>query len=244
MLPDKRKLHAISPTAIVESNLEWLLGDDLALVRETIEARSRTDYPLVNEILKDYLPDHLPRAIITLGTSRLGSASRESRVALAAAIEMLHMAVSVHDLIPRGEVQITEHQRLVMGSAILIGDYCFSQASSLAASTENPAVVAAFADALAQLSEHRVQTLIEHPHQPHTDEAILYAAAAEVGGLLVKLPKPVRYALREAAASFGEVLSDSEASMTEAIMRLDALVPEWPGLKPLRNWMQSHRPTS
>ncbi|HHB90020.1 MAG TPA: hypothetical protein ENK60_01775 [Anaerolineae bacterium] len=242
MLPDKRKLQNISPAAVVESNLEWWLGEDLALVRNVIRERIQTDYPFVNDVLSDVAPDHLPRAIITLGTSRLGHAKKAHRVALAAAIEMLHMAVSVHELIPRGEVVITEHQRLVMGSAILIGDYCFSQASSLAASTGNPAVVAAFADALATLSERRVQTLIETPHQPHTDDAILYAAAAEVAALLVKLPKPLRYALREAAASFGEVLTDSETSVAEALLHLESLTKDWPGVKPLSNWLRTHRP--
>ena len=243
MLPDKRKLQKISPAAVVESNLEWLLGDDLVLVRQIIQERIFTDFPLVNHVLSDYMPEHLPRAIITLGASRLGHASQESRVSLAAAIEMLHMAVAVHEIIPRGEVSINEQQRVLMGSAILIGDYCFSQASSLAAATGSPAVVAAFADALAQLSERRVQTLIETPHQPHTDDAILYAAAAEVGALLVKLPKPLRYALREAAASFGEVLSDSETSVTEAFLHLESLTKDWPGVKPLSNWLRSHRPT-
>lgn len=243
MLPDKRTLQKISPAAVVESNLEWLLGEDLALVRKVIQDRIHTDYPFVNEVLSDATPAHLPRAIITLGASRLGYAAQESRVALAAAIEMLHMAVTVHEFIPRGEVKITEHQRVLMGSAILIGDYCFSQASSLAASTGNPAVVAAFSDALAQLSERRVQTLLETPHQPHADDAILYAAAAEVGALLVGLPKPVRYALREAAASFGEVLSDSETSVAEAIVHLESLTKDWPGVKPLTNWLRTHRPT-
>ena len=242
MIPNKRKLQKISPAAVVESNLEWLLGEDLALVREVIQERTHTRYPFVNEALSDVMPTHLPRAIITLGTSRLGHAPLASRVALAAAIEMLHMAVAVHEFIPRGEIAITEPQRVLMGSAILIGDYCFSQASSLAASTGNPAVVAAFSDALAQLSERRVQTLIETPDQPHADDAILYAAAAEVGALLVGLPKPLRYALREAAASFGEVLSDSETSMTEAFIHLESLTKEWPGVKPLSQWLRTHRP--
>ncbi len=242
MLPDKRKLQKISPAAVVESNLEWLLGEDLALVRQLIQERSQTNYPFVNDVLSDAMPAHLPRAIITLGSSRLGHATQESRVALAAAIEMLHMAVTVHELIPRGEIQVTEQQRMLMGSAILIGDYCFSQASSLAASTGSPAVVAAFSDALARLSERRVQTLLETPDQPHADDAILYAAAADVGALLVGLPKPLRYALREAAASFGEVLTDSETSVVEAFMHLESLTKDWPGVKPLSNWFRSHYP--
>jgi len=244
MLPDKRKLEQISPTAVVESNLERLLGDDLALVRKTVWACTETGYPMVDEVLKEAVPDHFPRAIITLGTSRMGHSEQSKRVALAAAIEMLHLAVSVHDYIPRGEVQATEQNRVLMGTAILIGDYCFGQASILAAKTGKPDVIAAFADALAKLSERRVKTLIETPTQPHTDSAILYASAAEVGALLVGLPMPLRYTLREAAASFGEVLTDSETSVAEAILHLEALTKERPAAKPLASWLRTHGPAS
>ena len=244
MLPDKRKLEQISPTAVVESNLEKLLGDDLALVRETIGECTQTGYPMVDGVLSDVVPDHFPRAIITLGTSRLGHSRQSERVALAAAIEMLHLAVSVHDFIPRGEVALNEHNRVLMGTAILIGDYCFGQASILAAQTGKPDVVAAFSDALARLSERRVTTLIESPYQPHADSAILYASAAEVGALLVGLPRPLRYTLREAAASFGEVLTDSETSVAEAILHLEALTKDRPAAKPLASWLRTHRPVS
>ena len=242
MLPDKRKLEQISPTAVVESNLERLLGDDLALVRRTIQERTQTDYPMVNEVLADAIPEHFPRAIITLGTSRLGHSEQRKRVSLAAAIEMLHLAMHIHEYIPRGEVQVNEQNRVLMGSAILIGDYCFGQASMLAAETEKPEVVAAFSDALATLSEKRVSTLIESPTQPFTDSAVLYAAGAEVGALLVGLPRPIRYALREAAASFGEVLTDSETSLIEAIQHLETLTRDRSAAKSLANWMRTHRP--
>ncbi len=242
MLPDKRKLEQISPTAVVESNLERLLGDDLALVRRTIQERTQTDYPLVNEVLADAMPEHFPRAIITLGTSRLGHSEQQKRVGLAAAIELLNLATHIHEFIPRGEVQVNEQNRVLMGSAILIGDYCFGQASILAAETEKPEVVAAFSEALATLSEQRVRTLIESPTQPFTDSAVLYAAGADVGALLVGLPRPVRYALREAAASFGEVLTDSETSLTEAIQHLEALTRDRSNAQLLTNWMRTHRP--
>jgi len=242
MLPDKRKLEQISPTAVVESNLEKLLGDDLALVRNTIQKRIATNYPLVNDVLSDALPEHLPRAIITLGASRLGHSEQEKRVKLAAAIEMLHLASIIHEYIPRGEVSLNEQNRVLMGSAILIGDFCFGQASILAAETEIPEVVAAFADALARLAEGRVRILLESPSRPYADSAVLYAAGAEVGALLVGLPRPIRYALREAAASFGEVLTDSETSLAEAILHLESLTRGQPAAKSLTNWMRTHRP--
>ena len=142
---------------------------------------------------------------------------------------------------PRGNGE-SSRNRLLVGASILVGDYCFSRASVLAAETGNPAVVAAFARALAQISERRVITLLETPDQPHTDDAILFAAAAEASALLVGLPRPLRYALREAAAAFGEVLTDSETALIEAIARLDALLHDRPVAKPFVNWLRSRRP--
>ncbi|NOZ72410.1 MAG: hypothetical protein GXP38_10955, partial [Chloroflexi bacterium] len=212
MLTRKISLENISPTAMFESNLEKVLGKDLDLVRQRLQEVLHSGYSASDAFLQAHLHEHYPRAIIVLATSRLGSTPIEKRVALAAAIEMLYMATNVHDIIPRGDLERSDDVRAMLGASILIGDYCFSQASGLAAETEHPAVVAAFANALAQLSERRVITLTETPTLPHADEAILYAAAAESAALLVGLPYPIRYALREAALAFGEVLTDSETS--------------------------------
>lgn len=239
MLSDKTTLERVSPTALVESNLEWLLGDDLALVRQRLQQALGTGYPLLDTTLAAHLPEHLPRAIIVLGTTRLGHSEVGKRVALAAAIEMLHLAVTLHDTLPRDAVEATERNRTLVGSSILMGDYVFSQASRLAAETDHPAVVAAFAQALAQVAERRVIQLLEHPDLPLRDEPILFVAAAEAAALLVGLPRPIRYALREAAASFGEMLTDSEATLREALMRLDALLADRPLAKPLVNWLRS-----
>jgi hypothetical protein len=239
MPADKSAIERVSPTALVESNLEWLLGDDLELVRQCLQQALQTGYPLIDEGLADHLPEHLPRAIIVLGTSRLGHCDRDKRVALAAAIEMLHLATSIHDEMPRGIIEMTERNRMLLGSTILIGDYVFSRASQLAAQTDNPAVVTVFAQALAQVAETRVAHILEHPEFPPHDDPILFAAAAEAAALLVGLPRPIRYALREAAASFGEVLTDSEVALREALARLDALLADRPLAKPLVNWLRS-----
>ena len=239
MIPNKASLERASPTAMMASNLERVLGDDLQLVRSRMQRAIQSGYPLVDSLLTEYVHTHYPRAIIVLGTSRLGNTDQDSRVALAAAIEMLHLAVNVHDAIPRGDITMNEHNRLVLGTSILVGDYCFSRASILAAETANPDVVASFSNALAQLSERRVITLVETPALPHSDDAILYAAAAEAAALLVGLPLPIRYTLKETAAAFGEVLTDSETSLAEAFAQWDALTADRPGTNRLRTWLKS-----
>ena len=242
MIPNKTSLEQVSPAAVVESNLEWALGDDLAQVRARLQSSIQSGYPMVDGLLSEHLHSNYSRAVIVLGTSRLGSSDRERRVALAAAIEMLHLAVNIHDIIPRGEMVIDERMRALLGASILVGDYCFSQASMLAAETDNPAVVSAFSNALSRVSEQRVVTLLEKPHQAHNDDAILYTSAAEAAALLVGLPRPIRYALKEAAAAFGEVMTDSETSLTEAIAHLDNLTKDRPRAKPLVNWLRRRSP--
>ncbi|MCP4167036.1 MAG: hypothetical protein GY759_14280 [Chloroflexi bacterium] len=242
MIPDKASLERVSPTAVVESNLGRVLGDDLALVRQRMQKAIQSEYPFVNSVLAEHVHDHYPRAIIVLSTSRLGHSHESGRIALATAIELLHLAVNVHDIIPRGAVTPNNHVRALLGTSILVGDYCFSQASILAAETGNPDVVESFSNALAQLSERRVITLLETPQQPHSDDAILYAAAAESSALLVGLPLPIRYALKESAAAFGEVLTDSETSLPEAFAKLEGLIKDRPSAKPLANWLRTRLP--
>ncbi|MCO6451325.1 MAG: hypothetical protein J5I90_11110 [Caldilineales bacterium] len=239
MIPDKAAIERISPTAVVESNLEWMLGADLELVRGHMQDAIASGYPFLDNILAAHLHTHYPRAIIVLGTSRLGHTDVAQRTALAAAIEMLHLATNIHAGIPGGELARTRENRYMLGVSILTGDYCFSQASMLAARTENPAVVMAFANALAQLTEKRVTLQLEKPNQPYADDAVLYAAAAEAASLLVGLPLPIRYALKETAAAFGEVLADSETALAEAIAQLEGMIKDRPVARPFVNWLRT-----
>ncbi len=86
-----------------------------------------------------------------------GDASRRKRILLAAALEMLYVALNVHRLLVNAAV--TEQNddapldRSFVGSTILAGDYCFSRAAQMAAQTDHPQVVAIFALALQTVSE-------------------------------------------------------------------------------------------
>ena len=84
---------------------------------------------------------------------------RRKRILLAAALEMLNIALNVHRLLvnaalaepqPNGDDAL---DRAFIGSTILAGDYCFSRAAQLAAQTDHPRVVATFSLALQTVSE-------------------------------------------------------------------------------------------
>jgi geranylgeranyl pyrophosphate synthase len=88
---------------------------------------------------------------------------RPRRISLAAALEMLYIALNVHRLLVGASDdkhpgdRDSELDRSFVGSAILSGDYCFSHAAQLAAATDNPRVVAVFAHALQVVSEGQLR---------------------------------------------------------------------------------------
>jgi octaprenyl-diphosphate synthase len=80
---------------------------------------------------------------------------RKQRVLLAAALEMLCLALQIHKALFRDATtkERPSPENSWVGSIILAGDYCFSRAAILAASTDHPQVVETFAEALKLVSE-------------------------------------------------------------------------------------------
>ncbi len=85
--------------------------------------------------------------------------SVQTRVSLAAALEMLSIALSIHQLLAASSA--TDLDKSLIGSAILAGDYCFGRAARLAAQTDNPRIVALFSTALQDISENNLRALFE-----------------------------------------------------------------------------------
>ncbi len=61
---------------------------------------------------------------------------REQRINLAAALEILYVALNVHKLLLDDHFAAAD--KSLLGGTILAGDFCFSQAANLAIRTENP----------------------------------------------------------------------------------------------------------
>jgi hypothetical protein len=125
---------------------------------------------------------------------------REPLLALASAIEMLYIALTIHMHLVQTESDAAKAsavqdvgERAYLGGAILAGDYCFSQASQLAAKTENPRVVAHFAQTLQVLSEgllrkafHAGPAAVTAPsgNRPFDEDRTLMLAGVEATFLL------------------------------------------------------------
>ena len=151
------------------------------------------------------------------------------RVALAAAMEMLYIALAIHKLLlaaPNddngrytgngyatggldgetdryagdGPLPASEPDRSLIGSTILTGDYCFSSAAQFAAQTDNPQVVTIFAETLQAVSEGQLRNLFNPGIAPYDDNRELIDAGIAAGAELSGFA-PARRAMQAVAAA-------------------------------------------
>jgi octaprenyl-diphosphate synthase len=124
---------------------------------------------------------------------------RRKRILLAAALEMLHIALNVHRLLVNAALaaqQAGEQKagsddpldRSFIGSTILAGDYCFSRAAQMAAQTDHPRVVSTFSLALQTVSEELLREQFHPDHGRYDESRHLLQSGAQAAALLVDLP--------------------------------------------------------
>lgn len=164
------------------------LADELRAVCALLEDALNELYAPLSDLARASLRASEPpvRALAVLATGvrdNEEAALRERRILLAAALEMLAVALQIHGLLlgaaVAGASSITAHgaatpqsdtqsdkqsvthelDRSLAGSTILTGDYCFSRAAVLAAQTNSATVVSIFSQALKNVSEARLRSL-------------------------------------------------------------------------------------
>ncbi len=129
------------------------------------------------------------------------------RVALAAALELLQIALNIHRLLLRPE-QTGSIDSFLLGGTILAGDYCFSRAAVLAAQTRHPQVVTVFAELLQQVSQANLRRVIAEDgvgadHTAFDEREALLHSGATAGALLAGLSQEEQEAVVQYAASLG-----------------------------------------
>jgi octaprenyl-diphosphate synthase len=129
--------------------------------------------------------------------------ARAPRILLAAALEMLYVALNIHRLLVTAAMSQRPGSddpldRSFVGSTILAGDYCFSRAAQMAARTDHPQVVAIFAQALQNVSEGLLRSQFNpDPQDPRGDfdeTRELLRSGADAAGTLVDLAESARQA--------------------------------------------------
>jgi octaprenyl-diphosphate synthase len=154
-------------------------------------------YPPLSDLAESHLRRVQPylRAAIVIAAG-IGSheedSKRPQRVALAAALEMQAIALSIHRLLLEFASEDGSIDRSVLGSTILTGDYCFSRAAVLATHTDSPRVVAIFSQALRTISEGHLRRLLENGSTHYDEDRELMSAGVRAAGELVDLSAPAQ----------------------------------------------------
>jgi hypothetical protein len=167
---------------------------------------------------------------------------RSQRINLAAAIEMLRLALSVHTRLLLSPAAQTEIDRSLLGSTVLAGDFCFSRSAGLAAKTGSPIVVDVFAQALQRVSEGTLRRLFSPKAPAYNTDRELCLSGIAAAGILAKTPDPVRsieqqlgLMLMDAAQEHS--LAGIDLGLSEAVKLSPARLTRW---QHLLEWLRSH----
>jgi len=191
--------------------LTALVAADLDAVNATITGYMQSDVPMIPQ-LAGYLIEaggKRIRPMLTLATARLCSYAGAGHVKLATAVEFIHTASLLHD-------DVVDNSSLRRGKAaaniifgnqrgVLVGDYLFSRSFRLMVETGSLATLDILANAAAVITEGEVLQLTAAKNIATSEEtymkviaaktAALFAAAAEVGGVIAGRPARDSHAL-------------------------------------------------
>jgi hypothetical protein len=153
-------------TATIPKDGEELLTEIAEVRQQLLNALADLSSPLgelVRSQLEHSVADwRIGLLLVAARGTEVSERTRQQRLLLSAAIEMLYLALSIHKLL-LVYVQNRSNpipERAWTGSVILAGDYCFSRSAVLAAQTNLPRVVDIFAQALKTVSEEILRHLL------------------------------------------------------------------------------------
>jgi geranylgeranyl pyrophosphate synthase len=193
--------------------------DDLEKVERSLEEIADSEFPLLSQLLAYTLKDggKRIRPALTLLSGKFYVYDLQPLILMASAIEMLHTATLVHDDIvdnsPIRRSKPTVSQVWGENSALLLGDFLFAKAGSLAAATGNLRVVKLFSQTLMTISGGELkQTGVTYDLARAREyyfawisakTACLFSAATESGAVLSQAPEEAIEAMRDYGHNLG-----------------------------------------
>jgi geranylgeranyl pyrophosphate synthase len=193
--------------------------EDLKLVEARLEQIAQNDIPVLSQMLEFALlkVGKRVRPALTLLSGKFYKYDLDILVPMAAAVELLHIGTLIHDdMIDNSE---TRHGKQAVyrvygtNSALLLGDYLFSRAGSLAATTDNMRVIKRFSETLMTISggELREAKVAFNPSGARDNyykwisdkTACLFVMSSECGSVLSGCPDDQVAALKDYALNFG-----------------------------------------
>ncbi len=199
--------------------LAEFLQEDLAAVDRLIRERMASEHaPRIPEVTA-HLVDaggKRVRPMLTLAAARLCGYDGENHHKLAATVEFIHTATLLHDDVvdESGQRRGRPTANLLWDnkSSVLVGDYLFARSFQLMTATGSLKVLDILADAAATIAEGEVLQLTAAANLSTTEDiylkvvrgktAALFAAAAEVGGVIADVDEAQIEALR----TYGDAL--------------------------------------
>ena len=199
--------------------LAAFLEADLTAVDQLIRQRMASEHaPRIPEVTA-HLVDaggKRVRPMLTLAAARLCGYEGDNHHKLAATVEFIHTATLLHDDVVDESAQRrgrpTANLLWDNKSSVLVGDYLFARSFQLMTATGSLRVLDILADAAATIAEGEVLQLTAAANLATTEDiylkvirgktAALFAAAAEVGGVIANVPDTQVEALR----AYGDAL--------------------------------------
>ena len=195
------------------------IKEDLKLVEAKLGDIAHNDIPLLSQMLEYALLNvgKRVRPALTLLSGKFYNYDLELLVPMASAVELLHIGTLVHDDIIDNSA--TRHGKPAVyrtwgsNSALLLGDYLFSRAGTLATTTENIRVIRRFTETLMIISGGELREASTHFEPGRARDnyykwisdktACLFVMAAECGSVLSGCPEDQVLALKDYAQNFG-----------------------------------------
>ena len=172
------------------------------LIRERMVSENAPRIPEVTAHLVNAGGKKL-RPLLALATARMCGYDGPFHIHLAATVEFIHTATLLHDDVVDESAQRrgrpTANRLWDNKSSILVGDYLFSRAFQLMVDTKSLPVLSILSNASATIAEGEVLQLTAAQDLATTEDiylkvvrgktAALFAAAAEVGGVIAQAPQ-------------------------------------------------------
>ena len=195
------------------SRLTALVAPELEAVNRTIRDRMQSDHaPRIPELSAHLIEagGKRLRPILTLAAAAMCGYRGDHQIRLAAAVEFIHTATLLHDdVVDESDQRRGRPTANILWdnqSSVLVGDYLFSRSFQLMVETGSLRVLGILSNASAVIAEGEVlQLSAAHDlsgGEPRYFQVIrgktaeLFAAAAEVGGVIADAPEPQIEALR------------------------------------------------
>jgi octaprenyl-diphosphate synthase len=201
------------------ASLMALVQSDMAEVNRIILDKARSDVDLIPELAR-YLIDSggkRMRPMLTIAAARLCGYEGTGHIKLAASVEFMHTATLLHDdVVDESDLRRGKKSaRLLWGNeaSVLVGDFLLGQAFKMMVEVGSMGALAVLSNAAVIIAEGEVLQLSIANNTGSTEEdylnvinaktAELFAAAAEVGGIIASRSAEEQAALRAYGCNLG-----------------------------------------